>query len=68
MHPVTCDGWEPDALTAHVRFWEGSALNWAWIEYCDTTTGNEWQTGNTNPILNLKDAVLLTDERRSPVD
>ena len=60
MDQVTRDGWEPDALTAHVRFWEGSVLHWAGIENCDTTKGNEWQTGNTNPILNLRDAVLLT--------
>jgi len=25
MAEVTSDGWEPDALTAQVRFWEGSA-------------------------------------------
>jgi hypothetical protein len=24
MEMVTGDGWEPDALTAQVRFWEGS--------------------------------------------
>ena len=29
--------WEPDALTAHVRIYEGSGLNWTRTEYCDTT-------------------------------
>ncbi len=37
MDKVTRDGWEPDALTAQVRFWEGSAYNRTRIEYCDTT-------------------------------
>lgn len=26
MMTVTGDGWEPDALTAQVRFWEGSKI------------------------------------------
>jgi hypothetical protein len=26
MDQVTSDGWEPDALTAQVRFWEGSVV------------------------------------------
>ena len=26
MKKVIGDGWEPDALTAQVRFWEGSKL------------------------------------------
>jgi len=60
MDTVTSDGWEPDALTAQVRFWEGSAYNRTRIEYCDTTSGNAWPTVNTNPILNSKDSVLLT--------
>ncbi len=60
MDKVTSDGWEPDALTAQVRFWEGSAYNRTRIEYCDTTSGNAWQTVNTNPILHSKDSVLLT--------
>lgn len=25
-------GGEPDALTAHVRFWEGPVVNWTWID------------------------------------
>jgi hypothetical protein len=36
MDSVTSGGWEPDALTAQVRFWEGSAFNRARREYCDT--------------------------------
>ena len=28
MVKVTSDGWEPDALTAQVRFWEGFAAQW----------------------------------------
>ena len=27
MKWLTGDGWEPDALTAQVRFWEGSKLS-----------------------------------------
>ena len=29
MDQVTSDGWEPDALTAQVRFWEGFAAQWS---------------------------------------
>ena len=29
--PVGAGG-EPDAFTAHVRFWEGPAVNWTWID------------------------------------
>ncbi len=28
MNEVTSDGWEPDALTAQVRFWEGFEAQW----------------------------------------
>jgi hypothetical protein len=41
-------GGEPDALTAHVRFWEGAVPNWRWSRYCDTTTGNQVATVKTN--------------------
>ena len=52
----------------HVRFWEGPVVNWTWIESCDTTIGNEWQTGNTNCILNPRDPGLLAvSARRSLV-
>ena len=27
-----CSRGEPDALTAHVRFWEGPVVNWTWID------------------------------------
>ena len=57
---MTSDVWEPDALTAHVRICEGANFNPAGIPYCDTTTGNQWQTGNTNRILNKKEFALLT--------
>jgi len=29
--PVGAGG-EPDALTEHVRFWEGPTVNWTWID------------------------------------
>jgi len=65
-HWVTSDGWEPDALTAHVRIWEGPWLNSTWIQYCDTTRGNGWQTGNTNRNLNLREHGLLAPSRVAP--
>ena len=36
---VPSEIWEPDAVTRHVRIYEGSGVNWAWKEYCDTTNG-----------------------------
>ena len=51
---------EPDALTAHVRIYEGPRVNAARLEYCDTTRGNGWPTVNTNPNLNQRDLGLLT--------
>jgi hypothetical protein len=56
-------GGEPGALTAHARFWEGPRVNWTWIKYCDTTTGNGWTTGKTNRILTPRDPGLLTRSR-----
>ena len=35
-------------------------LKWARTEYCDSTKGNSWQTGNTNLILKLREFALLT--------
>ncbi len=40
---------EPDALTAHVRFWEGAVPNWTWLKYCDTTTGNHVDNSEYKP-------------------
>ena len=51
---------EPDALTAHVRFWEGAVPNWIRLKYCDTTTGNQVATGNTNLNLKPRGTALLT--------
>ena len=56
---------EPDALTAHVRIYEGPRVNAARLEYCDTTRGNGWPTVNTNPNLNQRDLGLLTAEPRA---
>ena len=38
----------------------GGELNRARIQYCVTTRGNGWQTGNTNRILTRKEFALLT--------
>ena len=59
---MTSNVWEPDALTAHVRICEGANINCARKQYCDTTTGNLWPTGNTNRILNTRAFALLTAE------
>ena len=53
--------WEPDAVTRHVRIYEGPMVNAARLKYCDTTTGNQWQTGNTNLNLNHSDLGLLSN-------
>ena len=55
--------WEPDAVTPHVRICEGPRVNWKRLKSCDTTTGNQWTTGNTNLNLNPKDLGLLTQSR-----
>jgi len=36
-----------------------TSINWTRKEYCGTTTGNQWRTENTNPLLNPKDSDLL---------
>ena len=56
--------WEPDAVTRHVRIYEGPRVNEARLKYCDTTTGNQWQTGKTNLNLNQRDAGLLSRSKR----
>ncbi len=48
------------AVTRHVRIYEGPRVNAARLKYCDTTTGNQWQTGNTNLNLNQRDRGLLS--------
>jgi hypothetical protein len=51
---VTSGGWEPDALTAQVRFWEGSAFNRARIEYCDTTKRKRVANSEHKPYPKLE--------------
>ena len=58
-------GWEPDAVTRHVGIYEGQMVNAARFKYCDTTTGNEWQTVNTKRNLNQRDHGLLTAQSSS---
>lgn len=57
------DIWEPDAVTPHVRIYEGPRVNAARLTYCDTTRGNGWQTVNTKLNLNQRDLGLLTQSR-----
>jgi len=54
MDTVTSDGWEPDALTAQVRFWEGSAYNRTRIEYCDTTKRKRVANSEHKPYPKLE--------------
>jgi hypothetical protein len=54
MDKVTSDGWEPDALTAQVRFWEGSAYNRTRIEYCDTTKRKRVANSEHKPYPKLE--------------
>ena len=42
----------------------GGDFDCAGKQYCDTTKGNLWQTGNTNRILNTREFALLTRSRR----
>jgi len=53
---------EPDAVTPHVRIYEGPRVNAARLSYCDTARGNGWPTVNTNLNLNQRDLGLLTRE------
>ena len=49
------DGWEPDALTAHVQIYEGAT---SVVHGCNIVTSpreTRWQTGNTKRILNTKE-------------
>ena len=61
---VAGDIGEPDARKWHVRIGEGPRVNEARLEYCGTTTGNRWQTVNTNPNLNRRDLGLLAPSAR----
>jgi len=54
MEQVRSGGWEPDALTAQVRFWEGSAINRTWIEYCDTTKRKRVANSEHKPYPKLE--------------
>jgi hypothetical protein len=54
MDSVTSGGWEPDALTAQVRFWEGSAFNRARREYCDTTIRKRVENSEHKPYPKLE--------------
>ncbi len=61
MRSVTGDGWELDALTVQVWFWEGSKHS---IEQASRpmapSKGNRWETEKGSRMLNSKDFVLLT--------
>ena len=63
---MTSEIWEPDAVTPHVRIYEGPSVNAARLQYCDNTKGNRWQTGNTKLNLNQRDLSLLTAEPPKP--
>ena len=59
---MTSNGWEPDALTAHVRICEGANSIVHGYHIVTPRMGNLWQTGNTNRILNTREFALLTAE------
>jgi hypothetical protein len=54
MCRVRSDGWEPDALTAQVRFWEGFAFNGTRREYCDTTNRKRVANSEHKPYPKLR--------------
>ncbi len=59
---------EPDALTAHVRFWEGAVPNWTWLKNFETTQREtKWTAVNTNLSLKPKGTAPLTTRARSGV-
>ena len=60
---MTSNGWEPDALTAHVRICEGANSIVHGYHIVTPRMGNLWQTGNTNRILNTREFALLTRSR-----
>ena len=54
------NGWEPDALTAHVRIYEGADLNCAWIKYCDTTNGKPVANRENKPYPKHEESPLYS--------
>ena len=62
---MTSNGWEPDALTAHVRICEGANSIVHGYHIVTPRMGNLWQTGNTNRILNTREFALLTRSTQS---
>ena len=59
--------WEPDAVTRHVRIYEGPRVKKAGLKSCNTIMGNQWPTGNTKLNLNQRDLGLLTRAAKSGV-
>ena len=51
----TSRGWEPDALTAHVRIYEGATSIVHGDNIVTPPRETRWQTGKTNRILNTKE-------------
>jgi len=51
----TSNGWEPDALTAHVRIYEGATSIVHGDNIVTPPQETRWQTGKTNRILNTKE-------------
>ena len=49
------DVWEPDALTAHVRIYEGATSIVHGDNLVTPPQETRWQTGKTNRILNTRD-------------
>jgi len=49
------DVWEPDALTAHVRIYEGATSIVHGSNIVTPPRETRWPTGNTNRILNTRD-------------
>jgi len=52
---VTSEAWEPDALTAHVRIYEGATSIVHGYNIVTPPQETRWQTGKTNRILNTRD-------------
>ena len=51
----TSNGWEPDALTAHVRNYEGANSIVHGSNIVTPPRETRWQTGKTNRILNTRE-------------
>ena len=51
---VTSEAWEPDALNAHVRIYEGATSIVHGSNIVTPPQETRWQTGKTNRILNTR--------------